>query len=290
MREFVSNNHSTLQLVILVLGAISVVFGGKALGRIPVLTKPGGLYSSLLVAIPAAAFFGAAVYVSDAVTNHFYSRIFSQAVQYPIETTTYAVGFGVIFVGLPILAIPGVYRLGARAQQATESTGFFSSLGTSLYFYMTGAIGVIFAAQYVFVILGWFGGHRPALLVLLALGVATPLLIIGGSALQAITTSMSGVRGCIVLVLTPILLVAFVIGLAQIVADVAFSVYIARAVGWATAVFFAIGLVGAGLLFVLRAGADRLSSKVLVGVFAFPGFVIVPLLQLALNNTNVLPQ
>jgi len=326
MAEFVSTYTPQLRLVSYVLGAFSLLFGAKALGRFPMLTKPGGFYARVLVAIPAGVFLTATNFVYLSLAPGELIRGLSDALQYPITTVQLAVLQGIIVGLLPSLMNPRTYRpsFGAKnlwsyapawirwtvrhspvtntrpgVQNEQPSTPQVP-LGCSrvlmqLVLVLVFALPVMFVmvvliSQYVFVILGWFGGHRPSLPTLL---IVTGILSLD-SVFAAISLGMYSYlidrAGCVALfilaivystLISPVLLAG--------VGDVALTVYIARQVGWVFILYLVATQLGEYVLMAVRGIADRLGTRTLLSIFAVPG-AIAALIQFAVANNNLLPR
>jgi hypothetical protein len=299
VRQLVVENQGILHLASLSLGAFALIFGTKMLGGSRALIKPGGFYSSLLFAIPATAWFGVYAYLYDTLANHLISTTLSQAAQVPIDTLTYAIGFGLFTGALPALFLPSAYGVGGvmgKPSQPSEKIDWSSVPAALVFTYVSGVIGAIFGAQYVLVILGWFGGHVPPLGVFLLLGAILPLMVLLSAFVQAVSgTSREtsgenpGCAGGLALLLIGVLSLAGVLAMVvMLVANLGFAIYLVRAIGWAALLLGVAGGVAYFLLAGLRALANRLNTQALVGIFTFPG-AIAALLALVLSNVSVLP-
>lgn len=120
MAAWVSQYSTELRLASYILGAIALVFSGKVLGRIPALAKKGGLYSSVLVALPAAILLGVVAYTGDVFSNHFFTNSINSAFMVSLDPIQYAIVLGILSGALPALAAPRSLRWFEAQRRAQE--------------------------------------------------------------------------------------------------------------------------------------------------------------------------
>jgi hypothetical protein len=302
MRTFFAMNHTDLQYTFWALTAVAVIFGNKWFGgilaRIPGLTRPGGFYSRLIIVTVLVCFLTAVDYACDRITNHIILHVIQQALHLPVTEAQYAVG-----VALPVAVLyftyPNLGRIGNRdpVNTSAEVPGIMKFLGQLILFagyYGGGVLSVFLARQYLFNILHWFVGRAyPSNTILLIAALAVPLSYAGGTLLQDVGKRLqsdgSTALGCVTLVgavlVIPLVLFCFALTLA----DLGFSVYLARQIGWATAVIFAVVFAGSIFINLLSLWADNLKSKQLEGLYTFIPAGLAAVIQVGLLYPGLLP-
>ena len=310
-----------LRLTSYVLGAISVIFGTKVLGRIPALAKPGGLYSSVLVAVPAGVLLGVLAYCGDVLSNHFIIDSINRAFFLSLTPIQYAVASGILLGVVPAFSLPQAYRwreVQRRARERLRMEHFPTldeviAIGLNEFILLT--FGFAYAAQYVFVVLGWFNGVAiPPLLV-----IAVALLFAAFQMVQAyfdprakqmvvqnrpfvdkldrltddeLSAYVKRAKGAMWMAGFGLITGALdlLISIPIIVAWVAASIYLAHTLGWITIVSSLIWIGGLATLYILRALADKVPTKALIGVLVTIPGASAAILNYIIDHNDLLPR
>jgi hypothetical protein len=165
-------------------------------------------------------------------------------------------------------------------------------------------VAAILANQFVFIILGWFGGHPLPLSAVAAITAATS--VGAGLALWLVSRQIQRwlirvaasspaafrrppARMLVGLVVAGVFFLTLLLeGAVSTLGTLGMLVYIARAVGWSAAIFFGALAAGLALVYGIFAIARHLPTKALVAIFAAPG-ALASVLEYVLANPNILP-
>jgi hypothetical protein len=308
MRAFFDTNHTDLQYAFWAFTGIAIVFGNKFFGgvlsRVPGLTRPGGFYSRLLMVTVVVCITSALNYALDRFTNHLILYAVQTAVHLPVSEAQYAVGLAVP-TALLFFTYPGLGRPGNKAPKAPDGAPIdanvplpFQMLGAALLFagnYAASVLSLLLARHYLFTILHWFVGRPyPNDTILFIAALVPPVTTVTGRWLQRTSKRFEADEGSMALVVVAmvgILLVIplFLFCLALGLANVGFSVYLGRQIGWAAAVYVGLSFVAGSLASVLGLWADSLDSKKLEGFYTLVPGGLAALIQLGLQYPNLLP-
>ncbi|HEY7023294.1 MAG TPA: hypothetical protein VH349_19395 [Ktedonobacterales bacterium] len=314
--DFLMSNSDWLKVVGYTLIAFSFLFGGNALGRLEGVQERGGLYSTVLVAIPAGLLQGVLTYVYDRTTGMYTSHIISDLIHVPVTSLELAIFQGVT-TALIVLAAPDIYRLGLRRIQEDPDQAQVGCIG-GIILLVVGfilqtllfAIGVVALGNSS----GWFDTRDLPLYVYFVGGFVVTVLYGTTAVLRSRFNSMikevgswtdeetktveEGFAAGIVfqqakssrlyatLLQTTTSIYSIVVGVLTIVLAVHLG-----ANGLILLLFGALSWIVYGLVRLLRKGADNLSKRTLTTLFAVPGILGSGLLFLVNNPTvlNYLP-
>lgn len=290
VQAFVVGNSSLLRSIAFVLGAISLVFGGQALGRFSTVTEQGGLYAKLLVAVPAAALFGALFFLLDERLSFFYTQSYNAALGLALTPIAVAVAYGLLLGFIPALSNRNTFSFSQKEMVGGEqAVAIVSALLTLPILFF---LGFVLDAQIIFNRLNLVPSVHPDLTAeVVATGVATVAYIVfyfTMGVVQATDGEMgaggwlfAGVFGCSSCL---VLLTGTIMGAISMI-------FIIRQMGWAFLGFIGLSIVAFLILAGIRLWAENLSGKALTAIFSIPGSIAV-IIGFALNNVdklNLLP-
>lgn len=160
--------------------------------------------------------------------------------------------------------------------------------------------GMILTAQYLIVVKGWFGGALPAIQALVIASILgwLPFVIMqwqeGVKMFHKISvddldedddSNRMTALGCVGNLIQVVLaIISVALGVFCLIALVLIGVQ----VGWVLPAMIGVSLLCFGLVMAIRAIADRLNSKALTSIFAFPG-AVAAVIQFVVNNPGMLP-
>ena len=284
VHAFLVANQTILRSTSFVLGAIALVFGGQVLGRFQSLKQKGGLYSRLLVAIPATAFFAAIFFFEDERIGFFYTHTYGSALALALTPVTVAVVYGLLLGFVPALTNPNTFRVQSKDMSGLEQTtaliGNFVSLLVLYY------LGFIIDAQIVCYKLNMCHGFQPTntQLIIATVVAAVSIYVAGFSwgVIQALDEDSSGLLKAIAGILGSS---GCLVSLATVVPGVIVFIYLIRIMGWSLLAFAGLAIVGYVLLIIIQRIAENLSAKQLGVIFSIPG-ALAAVLYFTLNNLS----
>lgn len=165
-----------------ILLAFSFLFGSKVLGRFPALARPKGFYSSVLVAIPAAAIAAGLFYLFDVATNGLLFQSLASPLPLPFSGLSISEIIG-ICVGIIVLSLPILFRGRWSTLLANSNDTEVSGLSIVL------AYPAMFVLQIIFLdviigstakLFGWFTHGVPFIVIVVLALLQTALAYING--------------------------------------------------------------------------------------------------------------
>ena len=175
------------------------------------------------------------------------------------------------------------------AKTPSAASGCLSALPAAivilLSWYAGTLITILLLSQYVFAVLRWFGGHAPSFEILaIVAAVLTAVFWVWYADALSLRSNWS-LAGCMVFYLLGIVVLPYFVG------EAAMVVYIALNVGWLLFIGYLVASwVSDVIVPVIRIGADHLSTRALLALFAIPGAIAAAIqaAQFVLGNPNLL--
>lgn len=291
LAKWVSDHRATLEIIRLVSGAFSLLFGGAWLGGIEALRRRGGFYSALLAAIAAGVVLAITQYSFDASVRFLYTRALSAALMLSVNPYLLA-GFQGIYLGfLPILLFP----INQNADRLFDSVITITRpVARSLLF----LVSVFISTRVVSVRPGFLHDLLSGLLpilqnALLTMGVViiAGLALLGGIALVAFVSGTNArwwlKLPTIILAATAVIACGIAILLLGVIPQVILIGYLWTSLRWRL-ILYLLALIGeVGLLLGLRRLTARLSPRALSIIFAIPA-AVAALVHFVLTNRDLL--
>lgn len=148
LAQWISSHSHDLQLISFIMAAFSLLFGAYFLGRFKILTKQGGVYAAVLVAIPGSVFVALLWYVFDSRLGFIFTNSLANALRLKLNPIVIPLFFGCLG-GIQFLASSLEYDKGDSARVEKALTQIVKLSRQLLTYFVSLVLGLRFVSSHI---------------------------------------------------------------------------------------------------------------------------------------------